>query len=199
MLKMYPRGFVGPILENKDNGQPELQQELSMANNTYRLDTTIKKMEVVPDRVIQELFESYRRDESLLFKFDFRERLLKRAKTLFSLGNQTVVFKGFIEAQFSSSKLSYIHVEILKEILDFITTGKIGFKAVTWERMLEKPSQLRYVPDDKKKEIYLSLIETYKTTTINDTIVKWVNQENGYANMMRVLWLLFGSLDIDHE
>lgn len=200
MLKIYPRGFVGPILQNKDNGQPEIKQELNIANNTYRLDTSIKKMEITPDSVIEELFTQYRKDPSVLMKFDFRERLLKRAKILLSLDNQAMWFKNFIEAQFSSPKLSFNHVDILKELLAFISESKVGFKMVTWERILENQNQLSIVPDDKKQALYKVLLEyDVCKTHVPLAVLDWVKQKNGYSHLLRSLWLLFGNLDVDHQ
>lgn len=202
MLKVYPRGYVGPVLDNKDEKRTSIQNELIIVQNTFKLDSKISDKEITPDRDIIKMFDQYQKDQNILLRFDFREEIISTAKEFFTLDGKTRSFKTFLKVQLNSGKITYNHVEVLKEILDFVFYGKEGFKIVTWERILSNDEKPVYLSDKTKEE--LSKIfdnhKVYDQNIINDvnkTLQKWLTNQNGHSHLLRVLWLFFGDFAED--
>lgn len=203
MLKLYPRGYVGPILNNTGDTEvapASVTNEITIVQNTYKLDTKIKQVDIVPDKDIEKLFAIFRKDTDVIFDFNFRESILRKAKELFSFDGKSNSFKTFINVQLSTGRVTYNHIEVLKEVLDFIYHGKIGFKIVTWERILSYSDNVVYLTDKNKKDL-VSEFDNYpkEINSLSKTLQMWVSNPDGYTHLLRVLWLLFGDHTPDFE
>ena len=110
MLKLYPRGYVGPILNNTGDTEvapASVTNEITIVQNTYKLDTKVKQIDIVPDKDIERLFLISQKQKDIIFNFDFREEILIKAKKLFSLDHPNITFKDFIDTQINVGKVTY--------------------------------------------------------------------------------------------
>lgn len=196
MLKVYPRGYIGPTLGNYDD-KDRVINELTIVKNTYKLDTYTPSS-ITPDKDVESLFQQYRENEQKMIQFAFREDILKKAKTLFSFDNRIKSFKTFLEVQLASSRMTYNHIEVLKEVMDFIHFQKVGLKIITWERILSNTDRVIHIKDRDRKDLS-KVFSMYPDLTVTETITKWVGNIDGYPHLLRVMWLFFGDKLLDER
>ena len=196
MLKIYPRGYIGPMLDNFDKDSSHVS-EVMIVQNTYKL-ATYKPTSITCDEEIEYLFNCYTKNNQEMLKFSFREDILKKAKQLFSFAGNARSFKTFVDVQLASGKMTYNHIEVLKEVFDFIHFNKVGLKIVTWERILSNEYKVVHIKDKDRKDLS-KIFDMYPPLTVNNAIIKWVSNYDGYPHLLKTLWLFFGDKLIDER
>lgn len=115
----------------------------------------------------------------------YRLAVIRRAREL--LGD----FGEFLTAQDQNPKISKHGYGLLKDTLQFITTGRRSVSLATWETLLR---------EEWRSGAYADLGAAKRTETLVSSLprpdrymVDWLKHENGFNDMLCTVNLLFGT------
>ena len=195
MLKIYPRGFVGPILDNPD-AKPS-KKEVSIAGATFKVNYE-ESTKVTPDKEIQSLYQAFIENDSVIMRFDFRERVVKKAKRMFSLDGVVKDINVFISTQIEYGSFGRNHSEYLKRLLEYLIHGKMLLNQNTDARLLMGQDSIKVDKSVLKKSID-GVLKENNIRTVTDFVLAFVRRPGGYGVLLSTLWLMYGDFTGAHD
>lgn len=187
-------GFI--VSDRPDLAYPETIQDADVLQ-AIKLGKMIPKDKprFAYDPRIVELIEEFSGNPKLLLDFDWRERLLRVAKT--SFGNLS--FYDWHRQQTGNPYLSSLHKTFLLESLEFMMTGVRKTNISSWNHLLEARE---ISPQDKavifNYDDYFPVVAPNVITVggnysmVSDMIRQWTSQTDGFQDLLGYLDVIFG-------
>lgn len=193
-LKLYPRGFLGSILEGR------LQRKVGRVEDNFGFRTSIQQIFNAHQDVndfnedIENLYQDLAREAVGVGTFEFEERALTAALKAFGTDN----FYLWFEAQYKNSAAGDYHGKFLADTIKFIETGRRDVNLSSWNWLI--------VPSTDGTKISPASIETKQFFGFNEygerrhrrnddlvrVIQDWCSQPDGLEDMLTSLHLMFG-------
>lgn len=195
-LKIYPRGFIGPLLNN-DNVSKVVRQ-IKIVQATFKIEQEGGDT-ISPDKDIQTLYKRYINNSSVISDNSFRENILIKAKQMFSLDGLIKHPKVWFTTQVDYTDMDSNHFDYLREILVFATDDRTMLNANTWARLLEsKHSQVK--DKSRCKDELVALLEKRSIEDIPSFIQAIVSKRGSYSSLLAILYTIYGAFeDSNHE
>lgn len=188
-LKTYPSGFLGisdvPQSQSKD---------LTMAvKQLFNRSYIQKSNPYTASLEVLELWSTLLSDAEAYKTFEFNERILKCALTMF--GDLNVL--DWIRAQWQSPDYGSNHARWIDETIDFIFTGKRREISTNgWCAILtageNDTGEHTFSPTVKKTLMAGGLLGFKGNIPMSQLIVIWVRQKNGITDLINSLNVLYG-------
>lgn len=189
--RLYPRGFMGPVLKPHELNaveHGEERTEVSIVQSTFVVQDAFTDDRPPAHPVVVSLMKRFREDPDVIRAMGFREELLTIAKMTW-LDPQ-----AWIKAQGSSAALTTAHLEYLMSVVEFIQTGKQALSHQTWSRLIktEKPKVFR--TEQFNRELYTILTAEWSKlgARFDEVMMKWMAHPQGYSHLLQTLNILLG-------
>lgn len=196
-FKLYPRGFLGAMLEGRHERQVQFQEDVR-GFNASRISVFGKQNDVDHGNSdIEALYmQSNRQQGAATTAFDFRKKVLIVALNAFG----TNQFDVWYDAQFKSPLAGDLHHRFLEDTLRFIREGRREMGLETWDALLTNTDSGDH--SDSLSEyaneffgISSGGFNRYQQNgELTDVIQMWCSQPNGIDDLLGTLHLLFGNL-----
>lgn len=128
--------------------------------------------------------------------FTFRKTLLTHAVKAFGTTDlQLWYFK-----QFDSPYLSALHLDFLRDTLNYLATGERRYELTVWDSLLRRgtattPAYIR--KEDIELEYFgvseAGKIRKAKNRLVKDNLKVWITRENGFNDLLYTLYILLGA------
>jgi hypothetical protein len=140
---------------------------------------------------INDIYEDWRGDKTLMKSMDFRERILKAAKDAF---NSYSIYQWFL-MQGNTETLTELHQRFIYDTLSFVQGQKRSIEAVQWIRLLEASEKTQGVKIDVDKyfdNVNFKQEAKFSSSALSTFLVNWTSQPNGFEDLMITLFVIFG-------
>ena len=141
---------------------------------------------------VTDLFECWSADFKILKTFDFREKILQAATTLF--GKRSL--REFLELQSLHASFSDLHKEFLADTISYVIYGcERKVECLMWSRLLfpGNGNSVRLHVDDFKNDTFKEIPKRkFENMDTIPFITAWVSQQDGYADLLKTLFVVFG-------
>jgi hypothetical protein len=140
---------------------------------------------------INDIYEDWRGDKTLMKSMDFRERILKAAKDAF---NSYSIYQWFL-MQGNTETLTELHQRFIYDTLSFVQGQKRSIEAVQWIRLLEASEKTQGVKIDVDKyfdNVNFKQEANFSSSALSTFLVTWTSQPNGFEDLMITLFVIFG-------
>lgn len=193
-FKLYPRGFLGAMLEGRIEKKTEMREtglgwrfaNAVVMRNQNEIDHSH------PD--VERLYSQYINRAPNCTSFEFKRDVLKTALTAFG----TPLFDFWYRMQFKSPASGSLHREFLEDTLHFIQEGRRNVSLETWGSLLNG-EEGRQGSD----QISLYAEEFFGITSggvhrypsnrqLTEVIQRWCSKPNGLEDLLCTMHLLFG-------
>ena len=167
-----------------------LGQSYLTANNPYFYNKLITK-----------LHRKWLSSPEVIKDFDFREQLLKLARTIFGTSD----IRSWFMRQNGQRFVSDMHTRFLTETLLYVAGGNRTVAVNRWYTMLEanrdtvpstyKPADYFKSPADNGSGLHCEGTVTKLDWTIDELIINWTKRTDGFVDMLIALNTIFGVRD----
>lgn len=194
--RVYPRGFLGASLGEQIKA-PERPYSSSLKSHAYHPDWF--RSQTPPREINRNIENMWRKMNEIHVAIDdmeFREHLLKIALTAFG----TKSFQEWASIQLSGPSTGDMHIEFIKDTMQFIMTGKRSMNLNSWTLMLsmdeithnETPNEGQFAWFFRDEQA----VGQYRgcNQSLVDVIQRWCAQPGGFADLAQTLHVLFGEL-----
>lgn len=194
-LKLYPRGFLGAVLQNK----MQRQKALAESNQGFSLRNLLVMRDQndfhVPNGTVEEIYQSYMHDCASTASFEFRHKVLLCAFNAFGTDD----FRLWFEMQYQNPSAGDLHGRFLVDTLHFLSTGQREMCLENWSRLLTltaSPDDIGPVPEYARNYFgqTQSNLSGRKVST-TDAIESWCRKPTGFQDLVGTLHILFGSTE----
>jgi hypothetical protein len=191
--RIYPRGFLGASLGEQIK-PTERAGAAALKTHNYHPDwfkglTNPKEV----NRNIESMWRHMNDHHHSIDDMEFREKVLRIALNAFGTSD----FLEWVMIQQNGPSTGDMHMEFLRNTLEFIQTGKRAVGLHAWTTMLstmdithnqtkDDGSFTWFFVDDNKSARNVALI---------DVIQRWCSHPNGFADMIQTLHVLFGEVE----
>lgn len=132
--------------------------------------------------IINDLFEEWNKDKSILRDFDFREKVLIVANNIF----ECKYIDEWLTLQSNYGQLTDLHIKFIEETVDYVIHDiHRTISPIQWNSLLEPNSKLSNIKKYSNKPIP----ETYRIT---DFIKDWTDNDNGFEDLICTLYVIYG-------
>lgn len=193
-FKLYPRGFLGAMLESRVEHEARTQegshgfvnQTASVMRNQNDFQHTNPAVETLYGQQIN-------RAPGVL-SFEFKRSVLRTALNAFG----TPMFDFWFTMQFRSPAAGEMHLRFLDDTLRFIQTGRREMALETWAALLQpdEPKVNGAQLSEYAKEFFGIPSGGYnrhpRNRKITEVIQSWCSQPNGLEDLLCTMHVLFG-------
>lgn len=191
---VYPRGFLGFdagfVKDGQVNDSPKSVIS-SLMLNRYK---TEDESPHASNTTIDQLWAETTGGKSYTTLFAFRERILKAALEAFGTEN----FYDWVKLQVTNPYATTAHNNFINETLNFIATGQRTVNVNTWFSLID-------IKDEVNNKSYhdIKLAKFFRTNSNHDlqrplslenALIEWTKQEDGFNDLLSTLMVLFGDL-----
>lgn len=167
------------------------EPNLTFKDSLYVLDYRVQDTDNYYDEEIETLFQSFRKNNELLRRFEFREAILRAAYRVFK--SDTIV--PWLRLQLSQRTVGYLHRQFLKETFQKVSGGsKRNTDCFQYYRLLSAGEMSRHMPQTQKDP--QPLLEEYvrigKSTLLSDLLLEWTPDMEGVSDLLSSLHVIFG-------
>jgi hypothetical protein len=189
---VYPRGFLGFDAGFVKPGVADTDSVLStlLINRSKGKDESPH----ASNTLIDQLWAESTGGKSYTSSFAFRERILKAALSAFGTSN----FHEWVKLQVTNPYATNMHNKFINETLSFIEKGYRTVNVNTWFSLID-------IADDVNKQAVhdININKFFRTNanhnlqrpvSLEDALINWSSQEDGFNDMLTTLMILFGDL-----
>lgn len=138
---------------------------------------------------ITALHKAWHGDQSLLTKFEFREKILKEAKQAFAFLTGTS-FQKWVQLQVDKESVTDMHMHFLNETIGFIFGKTRTMTVHQWYSLLEARSTNNH--SDISLNINNLGIDSSSIYSLEKVIQLWVSRKDGFEDLLNSLFVIFG-------
>jgi hypothetical protein len=181
-------GFVTTVA---DKLVRSADKDISFRDSLFVLDYRVTDTSNYYDEEVEQLFQQFRRDNSVLEKFEFREGVLRTVYRLFK--SETIV--PWLRLQMEQRTVGYLHKRFLRDVLENILLGKAReMENYQYYRLLLASEISRNAPHkpDDTEELLKVFIDSAHSNLISDILYSWTGTMRGVADVLGVMHVLFG-------
>ncbi len=194
-IVVYPRGFLG-----FDIGLPPVDKSANLNKiiEAVRLNKQISTRQriVISNHDVENIWKQYKFGNRFIASMAFRESILQTALRAFG----TDSFYEWCELQDRNGFMSEMHKHFLNDTFTFLKTGKRNICLQHWMRMVHiKDITAEDESTEYQYKEYFGLsspIQLRRETDLNNTIINWTSQKNGFEDLAGTLHILFGDDEI---
>jgi len=139
---------------------------------------------------VEQLFQLWRKDQSIVKDFDFIVDLLRTAKQAFGMDS----FKDWLRIQEMGNQTTRVHVDFLRDTFTFLQTGKRDINIETWKNLFIHSNNAKIFDINIDSIFYGD--NSYLPTTVNEVITQWISIPNGVSDLMMSLEIIFGKREL---
>ena len=139
---------------------------------------------------VEQLFQLWRKDQSIVKDFDFIVDLLRTAKQAFGMAS----FKDWLRIQEMGNQTTRVHVDFLKDTFVFLQTGKRDINIETWKNLFIHSNNSKIFDINIDSIFYGD--NSCLPTQINEVITQWISIPNGVSDLMMSLEIIFGKREL---
>jgi len=190
--RVYPRGFLGASLGEQIK-PTDRSFAAQLRSHTYHpdwLNGAQNPKEV--NRNIDTLWRHLNDGYHALDNMEYREKVLRVALNAFG----TTSFYEWVLMQIKGPSTGDLHMRFLQDTLEFIDTGKRNLNLHAWAAMLSM-SPITHNETENEGQFnwfFITGDKLPKNMTVIDVIQRWCGQENGFADLIQTLHVLFGEV-----
>lgn len=191
--KMYPRGFLGAILEDAVIANPSpFKEKMMRLTPTFNLGVTPSS--ITPNHEVEYLYEKLLRDFQPLKTMLFRKEVLLTTFRAFG----TINFHSWCLLQLKSPNFSNLHIEFLNDTVRFIQTGERKMNVETWTSLLnqlevkDSIGKHRELSSELKSFFQPEYSNTMENMLLQDIITLWTSRHNGFEDLIMSMHVFFG-------
>lgn len=140
---------------------------------------------------INDIYEDWRGDATLMKSMEFRERIIKAAKDAF---NSYSIYQWFL-MQGNTETLTELHQKFIYDTLAFVQGQKRAIEAVQWIRLLEASEKTQGVKinvDRYFDNVNFKQEAKFSSSALSTFLVLWTSRPNGFEDLMITLFVIFG-------
>lgn len=140
---------------------------------------------------INDIYEDWRGDTTLMKSMEFRERIIKAAKDAF---NSYSIYQWFL-MQGNTETLTELHQKFIYDTLAFVQGQKRAIEAVQWIRLLEASEKTQGVKinvDRYFDNVNFKQEAKFSSSALSTFLVLWTSRPNGFEDLMITLFVIFG-------
>ena len=153
-----------------------------------------------PNFTVDSLFTAFITKQLNLRKLSFKKSILQAALTAFGVES----FTDWCRNQTTSPALSELHADFIKDTINFITGHERKYDLTTWDSIISRSN----VPTNTRIELERPTFDSledffgvsnggvyrvHKANFLEDVLVQWTSREDGFADLIYTLYILFGS------
>lgn len=142
------------------------------------------------NRIIESLFFNHLANRIKLESLEFKRALIEHTLEAFGTDN----FLEWYYNQYNSPYLSDVHLDFLRDTIGFIYGKPRKYFVEVWDDLLDR-TDIKHRPIHKEliEREFFGITETHiRPVLVEDVIKEWATKENGLADMLYTLFLLFG-------
>ena len=139
---------------------------------------------------VEQLFQLWRKDQSIVKDFDFIVNLLRVAKHAFGMDS----FKDWLRIQEMGNQTTRVHVDFLKDTFTFLQTGKRDINIETWKNLFTHGDNTKIFDINIDSIFYGD--NSHLSTRVNEVITQWISIPNGVSDLMMSLEIIFGKREL---
>ena len=181
-------GFVTTVA---DKLVRSADKDISFRDSLFVLDYRVTDTSNYYDEEVEQLFQQFRRDNSVVEKFEFREGILKTFYRLFK--SETIV--PWLRLQMEQRTVGHLHKRFLRDVLNHALTSKAReMENYQYYRLLLASEISRNAPHkaDDTDEVLRVFIDGNYSNLVTDIACKWTKDVRGITDLLGVLHVLFG-------
>lgn len=193
-FKMYPRGFLGAIIDAPLAINPSpLQKQLTALTPSFKVsEKNPVYIETNPE--VEAIYEVLINRTVPMRKVDYRKQVLLVALRAFG----TISFHNWYLIQTKSSNYGALHAQFIDDTLRFIETGKRNCCLQSWRAMVNTTETNSYV---NTNDIVSDAAKTFfgysggspnKNISLLVVLHAWAAQPDGLSDIVQSLHLFFG-------
>lgn len=140
---------------------------------------------------VDELYEEWSKNNTLIKTMEFREKIIKAAKNAFN----NISIYNWLNIQKYANTVTSTHVNFISETIDFVLGSPRSIQTSQWIRLLEVSEKAQSINLDIDKYFNKNNIQNqvkFSSSLLTDFIVTWVSQPNGFEDMLLSLYVIFG-------
>jgi len=167
------------------------EPDLTFRDSLYVLDYRVKDTDNYYDEEIEKLFHSFRKDNSLMNRFEFREQIIKATYRVFS--STSII--PWLKLQLIQRTVGYLHRKYLQEALCSVLNKKPKtIENYQYYRLLHAGETSRAYPHDEHDadELLNEYIQEGSSVLISDLLSQWTKDINGFCDLLETLHTIFG-------
>ena len=159
--------------------------------------TAAEKEDYHYNKAVQEIFNRYMAKNDFIRDLVFKEDIIKVAYRAFGSFN----FVNWLTLQNESTCFTAMHKKFLIETLRYIETGARMVNVSTWTRLIEKrPASevnrsVEYNASKLMEDTSSKFVGNLRVVDTSDFICKWVKWDDGFNDLLRSLYIVFGRID----
>ena len=166
-------------------------EDTSFKNSLYTPDYQVIDTENYYDKGVEALFSQWRKDNSLITHFEFREAVILSALRVFR--DKSIV--PWIRLQLSQSSLSYLHRKFLSEVFrSAIDNTAKTMENMQYYQLLRPTLSAPTTPIDERDVtgILSSILKGNTSDLVADILVRWTEDLDGVLDLLSTLHVIFG-------
>jgi len=166
-------------------------EDTSFKNSLYTPDYQVIDTENYYDKGVEALFSQWRKDNSLITHFEFREAVILSALRVFR--DKSIV--PWIRLQLSQSSLSYLHRKFLSEVFrSAIDNTAKTMENMQYYQLLRPTLSAPTTPADERDVtgILSSILKGNTSDLVADILVRWTEDLDGVLDLLSTLHVIFG-------
>lgn len=140
---------------------------------------------------VDDLYEEWSKNNTLIKTMEFREKIIKAAKNAFN----NVSIYNWLNTQKYANTVTSTHENFISETIGFVLGSPRSIQTSQWIRLLEVSEKAQSINLDIDKYFNRNNIQNqlkFSSSLLTDFIVKWVSQPNGFEDMLLSLYVVFG-------
>ena len=189
-LNVLQSGFVA-IDATRLELTPQIKKSFkdSLFSTDFRMGDTVN----LYDEAIEQLFSRWRKDNTIIQNFDFREMVIKAAFRTLGAGADDLT--PFLRAQINQRTVGYIHRKCLVNTLMYLTAGTPrDMDLFTYYRLTEAEDVgNRSQPgNDKPEKILEDAVRVTDNYPLSRLICTWTQTIDGFVDLLKTLEVIFG-------
>ena len=169
------------------------EADLSLKDRLYAGDRRVSDTENYYDEEVEHLFLSWQKDDALIRRFEFRERILKAAIRLFRGRNANIA--DWISLQMDKRTVGYLHRRFLKDVLASVLLKQPkSTDNYTYHRLLKAgggSTNLKTGQDSANGELR-DFVRKQTTADLTEILCRWTKDTRGFGDLIHTLHVIFG-------
>ena len=140
---------------------------------------------------VDDLYEEWSKNNTLIKTIEFREKIIKAAKNAFN----NISIYNWLNIQKYANTVTSTHVNFISETIGFVLGFPRSIQTSQWIRLLEVSEKAQSINLDIDKYFNKNNIQNqvkFSSSLLTDFIVTWVSQPNGFEDMLLSLYVIFG-------
>lgn len=140
---------------------------------------------------VDDLYEEWSKNNTLIKTMEFREKIIKAAKNAFN----NISIYNWLNIQKYANTVTSTHVNFISETIGFVLGSPRSIQTSQWIRLLEVSEKAQSINLDIDKYFNKNNIQNqvkFSSSLLTDFIVIWVSQPNGFEDMLLSLYVIFG-------